>query len=142
MAGRPHCRLESGGITLKKRILREGTLIFAVLLASGVMFAHHGNSDYDRSQLLTLKGTVVAFEFINPHARILFDVKDDQGKVVQWNIELGSPNSMRRRGWRRDTIKPSDQITIIGNPNKNGSPDLHMQKLLLPDGKEVSGDGQ
>ena len=125
-----------------KRILTQGTLTFALLLASGVMSAHHGNSDYDHSQLLTLTGTVVAFEFINPHARILFDVKDDQGKVVQWNIELGSPNSMRRRGWRRDTINPSVQITIIGYPNKNGSPNLHMQNLLLPDGKEVSGDGQ
>jgi hypothetical protein len=100
-------------------------------------FAHHGNSDYDNTKELTLKGTIAAFEFVNPHAQVVLDVKNDQGKIDHWMLELASPNSLRRTGWTRATLKAGQEVTATVNPNKNGSKGVYLLKLTFPDGKVV-----
>src|SRR5258708_1325142 len=80
-----------------------------------------GAASYDSQHLSTLKGTVTEFRFFNPHSEILFDVKGSSGKVQKWIAEGVSATAMSRGGWSRDTLKPGDQITIVGNASKNGS---------------------
>jgi len=109
------------------------------VFASGSASAHHGVAGYAAGQEQTLKGTVTEFQFINPHAIIYLDVKDEKGKVVNWQGELTSPNHLVRApvGWTKDTLKPGDQISIIGMVAKSGSPSMRIRKVLLANGEEL-----
>jgi Family of unknown function (DUF6152) len=103
------------------------------------LWAHHGASEYDMTKIVTLKGTVTELQFVNPHTLLVFTVKDDSGKVIEWQGELPSPNLLSRRGWSRSTLKPGDQITVIGALAKNGEKGMQVKKLVFPDGHELPG---
>ena len=110
----------------------------AALLVLGIPVpAHHGTSAYDTAKLTTVKGTVVEFQFINPHVIISVDAPDEKGKVETWICEANSPNVLSRHGWDRDMIKKGDQITVIGYRPKNGSKTLRLQKVVLSNGQEL-----
>ncbi len=111
--------------------------LFAALVISSPVLAHHGTSPYDSSKLTTVKGSVTTFEFINPHVEIYIDVKADGGKVQKWVGEANSPGVLTRHGWSRDLIHVGDQITLIGNRTKNGTFMLRLQKVVLADGREL-----
>jgi hypothetical protein len=105
-----------------------------------LMFGHHGNSDYDLTNQITLHVTVTDFLFINPHSFINFTVKDGRGQAEEWQGELPSPGLLfRRAGWTKDTVKPGDQITVIGSPAKNGSHNMQVKKIVLANGQEMPG---
>jgi hypothetical protein len=112
-------------------------VLAGLLVVSFPALAHHGAAAYDTSKLVTLKGTVTEYKFINPHVEISLAVKDDKGKVETWISEANSPNVLSRRGWSRDTMKPGDEITLIGNRGKNGSLTLRLQKVVLSTGQEL-----
>lgn len=116
-------------------------LVFLVSIA-GTAFAHHGTANYDMTKVVTLKGTVTDFQFINPHTLILFDVKNDKGVVEHWQAEATSPNHLVRTGWTKDIIKAGDQITISGFRAKNGSTVMRFQKMVLPNGQEIVEGGE
>ena len=105
--------------------------------------AHHGFAGrYDEEHPFTVQGTVLEFEFINPHSAIIFEAKDQGGAMQRWHAELGGANALHRAdGWTKDTLKPGDKVTIVGPRNKNGSNDMnlsHESKISLPDsGKEI-----
>jgi len=86
----------------------------------------------------TLKGTIARFDFMNPHSLVYFDVKDDRGNVVHWVCESLPPGRAIRAGWKHDSLKPGDQVTVTFNPAKNGSPVGFLQKIVLADGKELT----
>jgi hypothetical protein len=109
-----------------------------VLMSVGPIFAHHGAAAYDTSQSTTLKGTVVDFEFINPHCQLFINVADDSGNPVKWDGEFTNPGTLHRRGWTKDMFKPGDQITMIGNRAKNGAYVLRVLRLQMADGKEIT----
>ena len=109
----------------------------ASLFVSIPAHAHHGAASYDSQHLTTLKGTVTEYRFINPHSEILFDVKDSSGKVQKWIAEGVSATAMSRGGWNRDTLKPGDQITIVGNASKNGSFSMRLSKVTA-NGKDFT----
>lgn len=109
----------------------------ALLMVSASAFAHHGMTTYDLERRITVKGTVTRFDFANPHVLLYFDVKGANGSVVPWVGETGSPNMMRRGGWNRNTLNPGDQITVSGQPAKNGSPSMRFLKIVLPNGQEL-----
>jgi hypothetical protein len=109
-----------------------------VLLFAGPMFAHHGAAAYETSQTTTLKGTVVDFEFINPHCQLFINVADESGNPVKWDGEFTNPGTLHRRGWTKDMFKPGDQITMIGNRAKNGANVLRVLRLQMADGKEIT----
>ena len=100
-------------------------------------FAHHGASAYS-TQVVSMKGKVTSFEFMNPHSEVRVDVVDASNHTVNWLCEAGSLNFLYRRGWSKNSLKPGDTITIMGNPGKNGSPNLRLTKVILPDGKELN----
>jgi hypothetical protein len=111
-------------------------LLLAISIPS---FAHHSfQAEYDANRPLTLTGTVTKFEWTNPHARFYVDVKDESGKVSNWNFELASPNVLRRLGWTRDMMKPGDVITVKGHQAKDGASWANANAVTLSDGRTMS----
>jgi hypothetical protein len=123
-----------------KTFVLIAALVF-LLSISGSAFAHHGVANYDMTKVVTLKGTVTDFQFINPHTLILFDVKNEKGEVEHWQAEATSPNHLVRAGWTRDIVKAGDQITISGYRAKNGTTIMRFQKMILANGQEVQEGG-
>src|SRR5579864_147377 len=114
-------------------ILAIGLILF---LKCGQAYAHHGSSNYDMSKSVSVKGTVTQFAFMNPHSVIHLDAKDDHGNAEQWLIEADSPNNLARAGWTRDSLKPGDVVTIVGNRLKDGAKVMRLQKVIFSDGRE------
>jgi hypothetical protein len=124
---------------MKIETLARAALTFALFLAASPLFAHHGASEYDMTKIASLHATVTELEYVNPHTLLTFTVKDDSGKPVEWTGELPSPNLLSRRGWSRSTLKPGDQVTVIGALAKNGEKGMQIKKLVFPDGHELPG---
>ena len=124
-----------------RKLLAFAGAAASLLLLSAPVFAHHGFAGrYDEDHPVTVNGTVVELQFMNPHSFIIFENKDAGGKDVRWQAELGSANLLAREGWTRATLKAGDHITIIGPQNKNGSADLnlsHESKITLTDSGKV-----
>ena len=112
------------------------------------VFAHHSfAAEYDANKPVTLKGKVTKVEWTNPHARFYVDVADSTGKVTNWNLELASPNVLKRAGWHRDSIKEGDVVTVEGSAAKDGAKMANARAVTLADGKRVfagssGGDGK
>ena len=112
--------------------------IFCVVFISTPLLAHHGEANYDTEKTVTVKGTVTAFQFVNPHVQISLEVKNDKGEVEKWIGEARSPAMLSRYGgWDRNTIKVGDVITFYGHRTKNGTPFMRLEKIVMPDGKEL-----
>ena len=124
--------------------MRNLLLVGAVLLIVAVpVRAHHGTGTYDSTKSVTLSGVVTEFAFTNPHAALYFDAKSNEGKVVNWAIEMNSPGVLRRAGWTKATFKAGDQITITVRPAKAGTPVglINRAQPVIVNGKQVlSGD--
>jgi hypothetical protein len=115
------------------------TAVLLLLSLAGSIYAHHGfQSWFDMTRSVTVKGTVTSYDWTNPHAYIYFDAKDDKGAIVKWSAELGAIGMLTRAGWRKDTLKPGDEITAIGNPAKDGKPTMHLDKIIFANGQELS----
>ncbi|HLH42138.1 MAG TPA: DUF6152 family protein [Bryobacteraceae bacterium] len=100
--------------------------------------AHHSfAAEYDSNKPVTITGTVSKVEWTNPHARFYVDVKDSSGKVTTWNFELASPNVLTRNGWRRNSLKVGDEVTVSGSMAKDGANLANARTVTLPDGKKV-----
>src|ERR1700691_4012237 len=109
-----------------------------LLLAAAPLLAHHSfSAEFDGNQKVTVKGTVTKVEWMNPHAWFYVDAKDNAGNVAHWQFEIGPPNELSRRGWRKDSIKPGDEITVNGFRAKDGTNTGSAREVLLPDGKRV-----
>jgi hypothetical protein len=109
-------------------------LLILLFMLTVPLFAHHGTGvSYDESKTLVLKGTVTDFFWSNPHAHILFDVKDQNGTVTNWAAEGSSPANWARQGWTKNTLKKGDVITITLHPSKAGTPVGVVVKVVLPD---------
>jgi hypothetical protein len=108
----------------------------AAVLGAGPSFAHHA-WPIDRSKEVTVKGTVTAFNWSNPHVMIDLEVKTDAGKIEKWNIGGPSTERMTGNGWDRNTLKPGDVITGIGYRHSDGSNVVQLQKIVLASGREM-----
>lgn len=101
--------------------------------------AHHSfAAEFDDKQPVSLDGTVVKFEFMNPHSWIHMDVKKADGTVERWAVETGSTNALFRRGWRKDSLREGDRVTIDAFRAKDGSRTANASTVKLPDGRQVS----
>jgi hypothetical protein len=109
-----------------------------LILASSPVFAHHSTAEYDMTASTSVRGTVTKFEWTNPHAYITIAAKDDKGNVVEWSGELGSLGMLARVNWKRDTVKPGDEITIYGNRARDGKALMRLEKIVFANGQELS----
>ena len=91
------------------------TAAIAIIGLAARVFAHHGfDTEYDASKKVKLEGTITQVTWTNPHMRVYIDVKDKDGKVTNWNMELTSPNTIRRQGWGPDDLKAGDAVIFEG----------------------------
>jgi hypothetical protein len=117
-----------------------GMVAAGLMVAAVPGLAHHSfSAEYDRSKPIQLKGTVTKVEWMNPHARFYLDVKTDDGKVTNWEFELGSPNGLMRQGWTRNSLKIGDVVQVSGSQAKDGSNLVNASNVAFENGKRVLG---
>lgn len=126
---------------MKTKLSLPVAIAASLVAAATPALAHHGKATYDETKLAIIMGTVSSFEFSNPHAEIYLDVKDDKGNIEKWMGEGTSPNMLVREGWSRKTIKPGDLITATGHPARSGANSMRIEKIVLPNGKELTFEG-
>jgi hypothetical protein len=107
-------------------------------MISAPLLAHHGGAAYDSEKSVTLKGTIVNFEWSSPHSQIHLDVTDEKGNVVHWNFECQPPSILMHAGWTKNSLKPGDQVTIVARPTRNGAPIGIVSKIVLANGQELT----
>jgi hypothetical protein len=114
----------------------------ALLVVAVPVAAHHAfAAEFDVGQPVKIKGTTTKMEWTNPHAWLYVDVKDPDGKVVNWRFELGAPNALIRLGWRKDTIPAGVDVEIEGFRAKAGGPVANGRSIKLADGRELFSGG-
>ena len=117
------------------------TVIAAVVIFTISLTAHHGNAVYDTRKTVTVIGTVVKWQFINPHSGLWVEMKTGGGVEV-WSAEFGGVLDLYRSfKWNKDTFKPGDQVTLTGNPEREGKPAMLARKVVLAGGVEVDLEG-
>lgn len=122
--------------SLDMRVLLS--IAFVSVLAPLAALAHHSfAAEYDSKKPVELKGTVTGIDWVNPHAWIHMEVKDESGKAANWDCELGSPNLLMRNGWRKDSIKPGDSIIVNGSAAKDGTNIANARTVKMGDGRRV-----
>jgi hypothetical protein len=114
-------------------------LAWILAASGGSLLAHHSPVMFDRSVRKTLVGKVVEFAWTNPHSSIQLDVPGPDGSVERWGVEMGSPNSMAKAGWRSTLLKPGDTVTVVVNPLKSGEPGGIFVSITLADGRTLGG---
>jgi Family of unknown function (DUF6152) len=105
-----------------------------LVLSVGTASAHHSFAMFDRAKETTIVGTVHEFQWTNPHSWIELDVPNESG-VDKWSIELNSPNNLARQGWKSDSIKPGDKISVVIWPLRSGEKGGLFISLTLPSGQ-------
>jgi hypothetical protein len=122
---------------MKRRI--AAVLMTSGFLASGLSLAAHHSfaAQYDRTKPITLKGAVTRMEWANPHIYFYLDVADPNGAAATWAIEGMAPNVLYRAGWRKDSVKIADVVTVNGFLARDGSKLVNMQSALLADGRNL-----
>jgi len=117
--------------------------VTAALVLSGAALptlGHHSfAAQYDRTKPITLKGTVTKVEWMNPHIYFYIDVKDEAERTANWAVEGGAPSMLYRNGWRADSLKVGDKVTVDGWLAKDGTNLANMRTATLADGKTIFG---
>jgi hypothetical protein len=118
--------------------LAVATAVASLLLSAAPVLAHHAfAAEFDAKKPVKLRGTVTKMEWINPHAWIHIDVKDPEGKVAEWMIEAGTPNTLFRRGFTKDSLQPGTEILVDGYQSKDGSNRANGRDVTFPDGRKL-----
>jgi hypothetical protein len=127
-------------ITMKSiRMLKFGVVIFSLGGSLGISSAHHSFvAQFDPGKLVEMNGTVTRVEWTNPHAFFYLDVVDGDNSLTSWAFELGSPNTLVRYRWGRDTMKVGDQVVVSGYLARDGSNLANAKTVTFADGRVVN----
>jgi hypothetical protein len=106
-------------------------------MLAGPALAHHSFAMFDFSKEITVVGEVKEFRWRNPHIHILVNVPDGKGSMAEWDIEGGTPGNLRRNGWRADTLKPGDKVSVVIRPLKNGDNGGNLIRAMRGDGTPI-----
>jgi hypothetical protein len=122
---------------MRRYLLAVSGLCTGLLLSAIPLVAHHSfAAEYDNNKPIKFSGKVTKVEWMNPHIYVYVDANDN-GKTVNYAVEGGAPNGLYRQGWRKDTLKTGDPISIEGFLAKDGSNTVNARTWVLPDGKKV-----
>jgi len=127
------------------RLILRSTAVIAGLALFGFVVglrAHHAfEAEYDAAKVITISGTVTKLDWINPHAFIVIDSKDQAGTIHSFRVEMGPPYALQRGGWKRDTIKIGDRVTVEGAAAaKNGKDEagsMQTTQMVLASGQKL-----
>jgi len=116
-------------MTARQAVLFAGA---GLLMAAMPALAHHSfKAEYDDARPIMLTGVVTKVTWKNPHVLLYLDVKDEGGKVTNWELQLDSPNMLMSQGWKVDSLKPGDRVTANGFPAKSGANIANARKITL-----------
>ncbi|HEV3331389.1 MAG TPA: DUF6152 family protein, partial [Bryobacteraceae bacterium] len=122
---------------MKARFCNVFAVSAGLLLTSFPAVAHHSfAAEYDSNQVLTIKGAISKVDWTNPHIYIYVDVKDASGKVTTWALEGYPPNTLKRTGFTKDTLKIGDEITITAYKAKDGTNTGAGREITFSDGSK------
>ena len=123
---------------MNTRLSIAAAAALAVSVLASAASAHHSLTvEFDISRTVTLTGVITEMKWTNPHGWLYVDVKDEKGQVRSWAVEFASPNSLYRRGWRRDDLPPKSTVTVTGYPSLDKSPRVTATDVKLPDGRTL-----
>jgi len=109
-----------------------------LVLAAAPAVAHHSfAAEYDRNKQINLTGTVTKVDWMNPHMYFYIDVKEANGSVTSWGLENGNLSGLMRRGWRKDSLKIGDVVTVEGFLAKDGTHIANARSVKLSDGRKM-----
>jgi hypothetical protein len=114
---------------------------FALLLAAQPLAAHHSFAPFDLARNITLKGTIKEVQFTNPHVWLQLLVPGEKGGQREWSIEAGAPGMLLRTGWKRNSVKPGDAVTIVTHPAKSGATTGSLVSVTTSDGRTLGPGG-
>jgi hypothetical protein len=109
----------------------------SLALVTAIAVAHHSPAVFERTRIITIEGVVTTFSWSNPHSWIHMDVTDDDGNVHNWAVEMNPATILARGGWRRTTLQPGDEITVIVYQTRDDEPGGRFISLTLPDGSTM-----
>jgi len=113
-------------------------LLAAALLTPLAARAHHSfSAEFDSSKVVHLEGTVVRFEWSNPHSWLYMDVKEPSGTIEHWKIEGGAPSLLLRRGWNRNSLPPGIKVVVNAFQARTGQFRASARDIVFPDGREL-----
>jgi Family of unknown function (DUF6152) len=121
---------------MRKRLV-IGLAMALGLLVSIPLFAHHGNASFATDKTLVLKGTVTRWIYASPHLLLMLDVKGDNGEIAHWVVESQSPTVMYPSGYRKDSFKPGDEVSVTVSAAKNGKPIGRIIEAVTADGTKL-----
>lgn len=113
-------------------------LVATSCLLSPAARAHHSfAAEFDASKVVHLEGTVVKFDWVNPHSWLYMDVKKPDGSIEHWKIEGGAPSLLLRRGWNRNSVQPGMKVVVTGFQNRDGALRASARDVSFPDGRTL-----
>jgi len=121
---------------MAKILFVPAIIIFSLILAAAPLSAHH-RWPVDRSELVTVNGTVVEFVWGNPHPLITLEVRNNDGVTEEWRIGGPALNRMEAKGWTSTTVNPGDVITGVGYQFRDGQKIVRLERVILADGTEI-----
>ena len=121
-----------------RRVWRALAVAAVAVAAAAPAFSHHSAAMFDATKTVEHKGTVKKFLWVNPHSLLIVSVRNSRGGIEEYSYEANGPGYLVRNGWKRESLKPGDEITVVSNPLIDGRPGGNLVEVTLPDGRKLS----
>lgn len=122
---------------MRKALIISITMAALLALSMQVLAHHAFSAEFDANKPVKLRGNVVKMDWINPHAWLYVDVKNPDGSITNWMIELGPPNALLKRGWTKQSVPPGMEVIVDDYQSKDGALRANGRDVTLPDGRKM-----